>query len=186
MIRTLKKIDGQLVWEPPYTDAELKAKRSLFGDMCQSRIAPGGNGTDRTFMNDRDVRNHGLNDRMPPWMAEMYVRQAKAAGIDIAGKVYKGSLADGRGPACPDAWVGSTSDVLSVAKRRGLRVEGIVNYDDGIEPEPTPDVPMAEDLIQDKARQFIAADPNWKRKKPQELREAVIDAHGAPATRNHD
>lgn len=186
MIRTLKKIDGKLVWDPPYTAAELKAKRELFGQMCRSRIAPGGTGTDRTFMNDRDVRHHGLNDRMPPWMAEIYVRQAKQAGINITGKVYKGSLADGRGPACPDAWVGGTDDVLAVARKRNLKVEGIVNYDSGYDPPPEPDCPMAEDLLMDKARQKIAADPKWKEKPFQELREAVIDEHGAPATRYHD
>lgn len=186
MIRTLKMVDGKPVWDPPYTAKELAAKRELFGQMCQSRIAPGGNGTDRTFMNDRDVRNHGLNGRVPDWMAEAYIREAKKAGIDIAGKVYKGSLADGRGPACPDAWVGGLSDVLAVAKKRNLKVDGIVNYDSGYDPPPPPDIPMAEDLVQSKARQKIAADPKWKEKHPQELREAVIDAHGAPATRNHD
>lgn len=172
MIRTMKRIDGKVVWDPPYTASEDAAKKELFSDMCRSRIAPGGNGTDRTFMNSNDVLHHGLGDH-PQWLQEMIVKRARKAGINITGKVFKGGLGRAENP---DAWVGGTSDVLEVCRRRNLTCEGIVNHR-GHEEMPSDDMPLAADLVAEAAQHYVAEDPNWA-KKPQELREMVIDRHG--------
>lgn len=151
-----------------------------FAAMCLLRQAPGTKGTDRALMQG-DVLNHGLAD-MPVWLQEMHVAKAKAAGISIAGKVYKGGLADGRGPADPAAWVGGVDDVLEVARKRDLHVyDGVVTHTPVRDIVPKPDVPLAPKLVEGLVNDYLQADPGLAAKPRQELREMVIDKHGARA-----
>lgn len=178
MIRTCKLVNGEFVYDPPYTPEELEAHKARFADMCESHVAPGGHGTDRSLMDCSSVINHGLTG--PTFLQEYTVNRARAAGINITGKVYKSGLADYRGPACPDAWISSVSDVHAVAERRNLTVQGMVNHK-GREVPPKPDKPLSERLIREISGRYLAADPKWRERPKQELREMVVAQHGAPA-----
>jgi hypothetical protein len=176
--RTATLVGGVMVYDPPYTDEELRAQALSFQEMLKSRRAPVMKGSDRAFL-EGDVIHHGLQGIRRD-MAEHMVAEARRAGINITGKVYKGGLADQRGPADPEAWVGSTDDVLAVCKRKKLRCNGIVHYEPPPAPPP-PDVPLAPHIVEDLAREYIAEDPDLSRKPIQEIREMVIDKHGTPS-----
>lgn len=178
MIRKL--INGR--WEPPYTESELAVKDELFAQMCATQIPPGTGGTDRAQFSSRDINHHGLQD-YPLWQQQMMVSQAKASGINVTGKVYRGGLADGRGAGDPAAWVSSVNDMITVAKKRNLNLsthQGDKVLHKATPVAPTPDVPLSQNLINEYAQHYIEQDPNWKNK-PQELVEMVVDTHGAPA-----
>lgn len=175
--RTAKFIDGKMVYDPPLTKAEKAADAKRFAEMVSTRRAPGLNGTDRAFL-EGDVIHHGLNNQAP-FLQEQMVSQARKAGINITGKVYKAGLADQRGAADPQAWVSGIDDVLAVCKAKNLNCRGAVNHK-AHEVPPKPDVPLAEKLIQEQAAEYVAKDPSWK-KKPQELRQMIIDKHGSPS-----
>lgn len=175
--RTAKFIDGKMVYDPPLTKAEKAADANRFAEMVSTRKAPGLNGTDRAFL-EGDVIHHGLQNQAP-FMREHMVEQARKAGINITGKVYKSGLADQRGPADPMAWVGGTDDVLAACKAKNLNCRGSVNHK-GHELPPKPDVLLAESLIKEQAAEYVAQNPEWKRK-PEELRQMIIEKHGTPS-----
>jgi len=97
-----------------------------FAEMCALGVPPGTKGTDRAFQQGRLDGN--WMDDMPVHQAQRMVREAKAAGISIAGKQYVSGLADKRGHMDPMAWVSDTSDVKKVAQARNLTVTGAVNH----------------------------------------------------------
>lgn len=175
--RTAKFIGGKMVYDPPLTAAEKAADAKRFAEMVETRQAPGLNGTDRAFL-EGDVINHGLSNQAP-FMREQMVLQAKKAGINITGKVYKSSLADQRGAADPMAWVGGVDDVLTACKAKNLNCRGSVNHR-AREMPPKADVPLAENLIREQAAEYVQKDPSWK-DKPGELRQMIIEKHGAPS-----
>lgn len=180
MIRTAKKVNGKIVWDPPYTESELKHKRSLFDDMVQSKIPPGYAGQiDRRYLSGK-VLDHGIG-HLPSFMQQEAIYKARKAGIDITGKIYVSGLADGRGAGCPDAWVGGVDDVKAACVRLGKSCEGLVNYSAPEKP-PAPDVELAEPIVREFAQKYAEEDPKLARD-PVQLREMVIEKHGAPAQR---
>lgn len=176
MIRTAKFANGKLVYDPPYTAEELAQKDTLFAEMCQARQAPGTTGSDRAFM-EGQVLNHGFEKG--DLMANHYVATAKRAGIDIQGKVYRGCLADGRGPADPMAWIGSRDDAMYVAKARNLTTHGSIEHK-GHETPPDPEVPLNPRIVKRLSEQYIAQDPKLARD-PVEVAEMVVEKHGSAA-----
>src|SRR5262245_6229724 len=92
-----------------------------FASMICMRSAPGTGGSEQAFwnghyrssngklVNDDKRLSHGFGD-MPTAMAEQMIAKAKRAGVSIQGKWYMGGLADHRGVADPEAWVGDISD----------------------------------------------------------------------------
>jgi len=141
-----------------------------FAAMVALQAPPGTKGTDRAFMQGR-LNNQQLND-MPTRQAKYVVDEAKRAGIDISGKYYCGGVADKRGWRDPQAWVGSSDDVLRVAKSRRMIVEGSVNYDPG--PVPPQRKLISESIVQDQIKKAKRKDPTAK---VGELREKVIEKH---------
>jgi hypothetical protein len=97
-----------------------------WAEMIALQQPPGTKGTDRAFQQGRLDGN--WMDDMPVHQAQRMVREAKAAGISIAGKQYVSGLADKRGHMDPMAWVSDTSDVKKVAQARNLTVTGAVNH----------------------------------------------------------
>ncbi len=173
--RTAKIVNGKLVYDVPPTESELAADAARFAGMLQARQAPGTANTDRAFLEGQ----HSCGfDTEPDWFKEMVHSKAKAAGVNTVGKKYVGQLADERGIADPLAWVSGLDDVKAVVKERNLNCPNL-----GIQGEPTPavDIPLAEKHIESIDRDYAIQDPNWKKKKKQYRREAIIDAHGAPA-----
>ena len=87
------------------------------------------------------------------YVRRMAYARARAAGINTSGRIYMPSLADGRGHACPYAWVPHSdfrSRVADICRQRGHACEGTVNVK-APEPESDPlDEPYrpAPDIIE--------------------------------------
>jgi hypothetical protein len=112
--------------KPGYeSTAEDKAR---LRDMLVSRQAPGLSGTDT--QNFRGVAAGNPFPNMPESLRQSYIKQAKAAGVDINGKVYKSGLVRkgfGGLKFDPQALVDSTHDVKKIVEQRGWSCEGMVN-----------------------------------------------------------
>lgn len=121
-------------------------------------------------------------ESMTPINRQAIQKIAKRAGISTDGKFYKGSLGryDDRA-----AWVTSADDVLAVCKAKNLDMEGVIKHT-AVHKElpPPPDVPLAEDLVCEFARDYVTNDPALaercrKSKRARlELREQIIQNHG--------
>lgn len=141
--------------------------------MCACRQAPGTRNTDRAFCQGAQRRMNSMGS----YLQEQIVKRAQKAGINTQGKYYKAGLGRYEDPA---AWVSCADDVLAVAKARNLNVEGVINHK-AVEREIKPKrVPLAEDIIQAKAKEILKAEPDTaakvKRsaKAKRELRERII------------
>jgi hypothetical protein len=176
--RTAKFENGKIVYDPPFGPEEAEMDKLRFQSIVDSRQAPGTRWSDRAYM-EGEVLNNGLGDH-PREMAEAMVEQAKKAGINITGKVYKGGLADDRGAGDPRAWVGSADEALQVCRDRNLNITGGVEYQ-GHAVDREPDTPLSDTLVENIINDYTTKDPQLKRKPKQELREMVISKHGAPA-----
>lgn len=117
-------------------------------------------------------------DDMPKKQAQTILREARAAGIATAGKVYVGGLADSRAHQDPMAWVDSTADIKRVAKLRNLTVEGAVNHQG--QAVPAKRAVLNERIIQEEL-------PRYRRKHPGakdgDLREMIVNRHAHPLKR---
>lgn len=114
--------------------------------------------TDREFM-EGWVNGNQFEDH--PWIGNMYKRQADAAGVNIVGKRYMASLADY--PGDPTAWVSDRHDVLRVCEEKGITCQGAVNYR---APEPISgpkEVPLADDIVEDKVLEILGGLPEADR-----------------------
>lgn len=131
-----------------------------FAEMCALQVAPGTRGTDRAFMEGR--LNNQFFDVMPKPLAMRMIREAKAAGINVAGKFYMGGLADKRGHCDPDAWIDSVADIKRVAQKRDLHVTGIVEYTPPQKPPPK-SVDIAPDILREHVRKEMKANPKLKK-----------------------
>jgi hypothetical protein len=131
---------------------------------------PGTKGTDRAFLEGR--QNNEQLDSMPRRQAAYVAKEARQAGINISGKYYCAGIADKRGWRDPAAWVTSSDDVLSVARKRKLHVTGSVNYDPGEAPPKR--TLLSESIIKDELRKAKRANPKAK---AGELRERIIEKH---------
>jgi len=152
----------------------LYEKALPYGERWATMVAlqqpPGTSGTDRAFLEGRQ-NNEQLND-MPRRQAAYVAREARQAGISIAGKYYCAGIADKRGWRDPEAWVTSNDDVLRVAKKRRLHVTGNVNYDPGEAPPKR--VLLSESIIKDELQKEKRKNPKAK---DGELREKIIEKH---------
>ena len=116
-----------------------------WAEMCALQAPPGHSGTDKTFMEGR-CNGEWLND-MPKRQADYIVREAKAAGIDTAGKYYHSGIANKRGWCDKEAWVSGRDDVVRVAKKRNLEVRGSINVDATQKDPPKKSVPLSKSAL---------------------------------------
>lgn len=150
--------------------------------MCALRQAPGSRNTDRAFCQGAARQTAMMADINRKAIYEM----AKKAGISTQGKWYKGSL--GR-PTDPCAWVSSADDVIAVAKKKNLFIDGVINHKGVRIEQPPPDVDLAPDLVREGVNRLLVADPALAekvKKNPKSLREVeerVIAKHGKKRTK---
>ena len=154
-----------------YEQMRQRGTSHTLAEMFALRSPPGTRFTEKAFLEGRKMNMDDPVDRLA-------VQRAHAAGISTQGKVYIGGLADGRGPADPAAWVSSADDVLAVAKRRQLKVEGALRYDPGPVQEKEPKYKIAPDIMRRLMRKY-RKDPKYKKKSRKELKE-IIEANHAP------
>lgn len=124
-----------------------------FAEMVALSSPPGTTGMDRTFMEGRN--NMEWLSGMPKRQADRMVREARSAGIDVAGKYYVAGIADKRGFRDPSAWVTGRDDVLRVAKQRNLEVRGQINYTPPEAP-PKPAVGLKKSVVKELAAKEMA------------------------------
>lgn len=141
--------------------------------MCATQTPPGTKGTDRAFMEGR--LNGQQFDDMPERMAKQMLREAHAAGISTTGKYYVGGIADKRAYCDPEAWVDSTADIVKVAQKRNLTVEGAVTHKGT--PVPPKRQVLSERIIKEDMRYYRKLHPG---KSKAELREMIINTHAHP------
>ena len=144
--------------------------------MCATQTPPGTQGSDRAFMEGR--LNQQWLDDMPPKQARTILSEARAAGINVTGKVYVGGLADLRAHRDPMAWVDSTADIKKVARARNLTVEGAVRHNGT--PMPPKRTVLNERIVKEEMTRYRKQHPG---KKEGELREMVINKHAHPSKR---
>lgn len=140
-------------------------------EMVVFQQAPGVKGSDRSFMEGR--YNNQQLDQMPKDHAQNIVTLARRAGISVSGKYYCPGLADSRGIQDPEAWVDGAGDVLRVARKRNLTVEGSVSHK-GIQEEPKRKA-LSERLTKELMKEEKARHPRMKKG---ELREMVVAKYG--------
>lgn len=159
-------------------DAMIESGESpMIAEMLALQCPPGiGGGAERTFFEGRGANPMG---DMPEWQAKEALAAAKRAGVVTAGKIYKPSLADRRGPADPMAWVSDLHDVKRVCELRNYEATGSVKTK-ARELPPTPDVRLAPNIVDEFVQQEIAKEP-LKKHDIGELRNKVIEKHGKPA-----
>lgn len=144
--------------------------------MCATQTPPGTRGSDRAFMEGR--LNQQWLDDMPKKQANTILREARAAGINVTGKVYMGGLADQRAHRDPMAWVDSTADIKRVARARNLTVEGAVSHHGT--PVPPKRTVLNERIIQEELPRYRKQNPG---KKDGDLREMIINRQAHPQKR---
>lgn len=154
-----------------YVRLRSEGQSHKWAEMCALQSPPGVKGTDRSYMQGR--YNNQQLDNMPPDHARNIVTLAKRAGINPSGKYYAASIADGRGPADPAAWVDSTADIKRVAMARNLSVSGAVEHK--AIPVPPKRVALSERLTKEMMRAERKNNPNMK---SGELREMVVAKYG--------
>lgn len=157
-----------------YTRAIQAGSSERFAEMVALASPPALKGTDRSFMQGR-LNGQQLDD-MPKQSAKWLAKEAKKAGINIAGKYYCGGIADKRAWRDPEAWVSSRDDIMRVARNRRLAVSGTVNYDPGV-------APPKRTLINEKivAREVAKELKKNPQANPGEVRERFIDKHAYKA-----
>lgn len=174
------KLHGRPVTKKEW-DEHFERRKAIYGDpledMLESRRAPIMGNSDRMFMEGANAQTctHGLDDVN----GDRILERAKKAGISTHGKVYMSQLGK---PDNPLAWVSGIEDLRTSLKIQGKGCESM-----GIKPvvkDPGPDVPLAEDIIEEEIAGRCLANPDLAaklREKPDsihELKEQVIQDHG--------
>jgi hypothetical protein len=132
-----------------------------FAEMCALGAAPAVHGTDDAWMRGR--KNAEWMDGLPKKQAQWMLREARAAGIATEGKYYMSGLANQRAHLDAEAWVGSRSDVLRVAKKRRLEVKGQINYTPPEGVAPPQRRGLNPKLVRELAKKEMAKNPALKR-----------------------
>lgn len=154
--------------------AEGKSPEAAAMYACQQ--APGTRNTDRAFSQGQQRKM----ENMSPLVRSMLQKRAKAAGIDTRGKYYVGGPF---GAHDPRSWVTSAEDLLTVAKKNNLNIEGVLNHKaDRTEAQPQPKPAIAPDIVNTLAKKRLSADPALRErcKNPKalgELKESIVERH---------
>jgi hypothetical protein len=167
-MRTLvngRDIEDLLPAERAALDRRAKAR---LADLFNSQQAPVIR-TDATFMRGRKKGAEQFGNL--PNVRETYMEPARRLGMSTDGKVYMSEIA--AYPGDPRAWVDSTDDIKRVCEERGWAASGDVTVK-GREKAPTPDVEVAEDIVQEHIEHEIAVNPEAARK-PEATREKVVN-----------
>lgn len=127
--------------------------------------------TDREFLEGHCNGNQFADQ---PHVGDYYAAKAKAAGVDITGKVYMSGLATEPGDV--RAWVSGRGDVERIARERGMSVQGSVNVKAEDLGPPPEDVTVADDLVDEQVRSRVEDSPELALRDPGELRAEVREA----------
>ncbi len=157
-----------------YDEAITNGASPLFADMLAHQQAPGTKGTDRAFLEGR-FNNNEIGSMMP-WMQQGFKKKLDDAGVSAAGKVYMSSLVRKEvGPGDPFAYVSDLAEAKAKCLSLGRDGWGIATVKAPEKP-PTPDIPLAEDIVMEQVAREVAKNPDL-RKNLGEVRHNVIEKH---------
>lgn len=107
---------------------------------------------------------------------EHMLAQAAAAGVSTDGKVYEPRIA--RFPGDPQAWVSGPSETKKVIEGRGWSCDGDIKVA-GPEREPVKEVPIAQDLIEERVEQKLEQQlgEDFTHAEGAVVKHAIEDAH---------
>lgn len=164
-------------WRAVYDRIVSQGNSPQFAMMCIHQQSPKMSHSDRA-MNETARRR--MMD-MQEDNREKIVSMARMAGINTHGKYYNGQLGTYTDPL---AWVSTDADIIDVAKKRKLKVDGTVKCDYSVPTGPVQGPLLAEDIVQREVKRVLRKEPETRAKlregkiKKQELRERVIAKHG--------
>lgn len=130
--------------------------------------------TDREFL---EGHCNGSQFQDTPHIGNFYRAEAAKRGVNTTGKVYLSGLA--AYPGDPRAWVSDRGDVQRVCEERGYDCDGAVKVRAARRDQEPERVAVADDLVDNRVRQKVAANPDLMRRPLPELR-AEAKAEIAP------
>lgn len=176
VVHTMVRGDGgSISYDPPIPKSEIKRGRKNIGEMIAERRFPGVS-TENTFFSNRGTLDQQFKDD-PEFLQEI-IAGAQADGYTPnPNDVYISQLA--RKPGDKRAFVSQADGVSKIRKvceenRLYCDEVGTEKYD----VTPKAKVKLAEDLVQSEMAKY-KSDPEFSRMGDQELREFVVDQHGA-------
>ena len=145
-------------------------------EILDSRQAPGIRTNDTLVKGFGTLSQQFGDDRV----LKFYVGEAKRHGYTpSANDAYLPQLADF--PGDPKAFVkhgDASTHIRKVCEEKGVSCSGAVTVK-GREADPAADVPVADDIAERMVEDAVAADPSLRGTDRRELKEAVVDKHGA-------
>jgi hypothetical protein len=172
MARRMIRKGSALLEEPTEAD------RQRLAEMLATHQVPGARGVDRHFWQGF-MLNNGFQKGD---LCEPEIRaEAKAAGIETAGKIYMGCLArPGMGGGDPLAWVADISDARTSARIQGKNLQGITTFKADLPDKEPEAVRLAPDLIEEMMQRELRKNLEWARDLDG-LRQFVIEEYGSKA-----
>jgi len=143
-----------------YFQLRVDGQTHRMADMLAARKPPGSGYGDREFMQGA----WGGKNISNPLSADYYRRMAAEHGVSTDGMRYCPQLASF--PGDPEAWVDSVGDVKRVAEKKGLKLEGSIEY------TPTEEIPLddgsgpyqvANDIVVDTIEDMREGNPELAR-----------------------
>jgi hypothetical protein len=148
----------------------------VFAAMRACRRSPGAANCDQHFNRARRAHMNGMGRN-----ADKLCAVAQKAGISTQGKFYVGGL--GR-YTDPHAWVSTIDDVVEVAKKKNLNLEGVVNHKASAVELAPPKKTLAPDIVRRWVKRYCAEDPGLAAKCRKskvalgDLKEKILHKHG--------
>ncbi len=175
VVHTMIESNGEVRYEPPLPESEIVKGRKNMREVLASKKFPGVS-TENTFFSGRGTLENQFKDD-PEFLQEI-IEGAKADGYTPnPNDVYLSQLA--RKPGDKRAFV---SQADGVSKIRKVCEENRLQCDEvgtqKYEVAPKAPVRLAEDLVQAEVAKYKSS-PEFSRMGDQELREFVVDQHGA-------
>jgi hypothetical protein len=152
--------DARGAW---YSAYRLDGSTHQYADMMAHQAPPGAL-TDREFL---EGHCNGNQFEGQEWVGDQYKAMAAAEGVDTTGAVYINGLAAFAGD--PKAWVRGRGDVARVCAERGYNADGAVTVRHGSR-EESPDIDVADDIIDQRVLKKLEADPGLAFRDPGEVR----------------
>lgn len=172
---TLIQEGNKVRYEPPLPQSEIRRGRNNIGEAMKSRKFPGVK-TENSFFSNRGTLADQFKD--DPEFLQQIIEGAKAKGYNPnPNDVYLQSVA--REDGDPDAFISQAdglSKVRKVCEQRGLYCEEAGTVRKEVAP-PKP-IALADDLVAEKVAEY-KSNPEFAGKPDGELREFVIEKHGA-------
>ncbi len=173
--RMIRNDDGSVSYDPPLPKSEIARGRNNIGEMIRDRSFPGLK-TESNFFSNRGTLDQQFSDD-PEFLQEI-VSGARAKGYNPnPNDVYVSQLA--REPGDPNAFISQAdgvSKIRKVCEQQKLQCDEVGA--ERREVAPKAKVRLADDLVQAKVAEY-KTNPEFSRMGDQELREFVVDQHGA-------